>query len=78
MTLNKNSTSKYLQEEGMSVNQPIETQEQKTAWAETFNMVSSSKVWELECRQWRTNAQSYKHTRHSQNGNFGQRALSSN
>ena len=35
----------------MSVNQPIETQEQQTARAETHNMVSSSKAWALECRQ---------------------------
>ena len=48
---NKYSTSKFGQERGMSPNQPIETQEQKKARAETFNMVSLSKAWALECRQ---------------------------
>ena len=36
ITWNKHSTSKYGQERGMSVNQPIETQEQKTLRAETL------------------------------------------
>ena len=35
----------------MSVNQPMATQERQTARAETFNMVSMSQGWALECKQ---------------------------
>ena len=49
ITWNKYSTSNYGQERGMSLNK-----EQKTARAETSNMVSLSKAWALEQRH--TNA----------------------
>ena len=43
ITWQKYSTSKYGQKSGNALNQPIETQEQKTAREETFNVVSLSK-----------------------------------
>ena len=35
----------------MSMNQPMTTQELKTALAETFDIISMSQAWTVECTQ---------------------------